>query len=367
MKKIIVKVILWFLIVNIFAFITLNRFNLKSDTAYEWMLYQDIPPAEKSWDIVDLHNRWDTYWYLDIVQNGYYLKTDDTLSNVVFFPLYPLLIKIVGTIFFGNFLLAGWILSTMFLFLSVAYFYKLVKEFHPEIDPELPILFLLIFPTAFFLSVIYTESLFLFLTLSCFYYAFKKEFWLAGFFAFLGAATHSNGIFLALPILWEVWRTYGWKSIFTPKIIPVFFPAIVTGGFFLYHAIKFHDFFLFFKIESAFGRSFIPNKEHFSLFSHPATVNLIIDTIFTIVILAVLYFVFKKLSALYGFFMLATIFSALTSGTLMSIGRYSLVLFPMFILLAGIKNKNWQMTWAFVSVIFLALDIILWVNNYWAG
>jgi Gpi18-like mannosyltransferase len=65
----------------------------------------------------------------------------------------------------------------------------LVKEFHPEIDPYLPIIFLLIFPTAFFLNAVYTESLFLFLSLATFYYALKKNFFSAGIFGFFASLT----------------------------------------------------------------------------------------------------------------------------------------------------------------------------------
>ena len=366
MKRILLLVLFWLIIVNIFGFVALNRFNLTPDTAYTWITPQSFP-THQSWDIVNMHNHWDTYWYLDIVKNGYYLKTDNTLSNVVFFPLYPLLIKMVGTILLGNYVLAGWLISIAALFAACVFFYKLLKEFHPDIDPELPIILMLIFPTAFFLDIVYTEALFLFLTIATFYYAFKKNFYVAGTFALFGALTHSNGIFLALPILWEIWRTQGWKSIFTPKILPVFLAPLGTFAFLFYDYWKFHDLFLFFKIESAWGRSFSINWDHFSFFSHPSIINMGIDIFFTLFILTALYLVYRKLSALYAAFMSLTILAALTSGTLMSIGRYSLVLFPVFILLAKIKNKPFQQLWIFTSVLFLALDIILFVNNYWAG
>jgi Gpi18-like mannosyltransferase len=359
--------LLWLVIVNLFGFVALNRFNLNPDTAYTWITPESFPTAQ-SWDAVDMHNRWDTYWYLDIVRNGYYLKNDNTLSNVVFFPLYPALIKVVGTIFFGNFVLAGWLISIIALFFACGLFYKLVKEFHPDIDPELPIILMLIFPTAFFLNIVYTESLFLFLTIATFYYAFKKQFWIAGSFAFFGALTHSNGVFLVLPVLWETVRLFGWKrGLLSKNIVPIALPAIGMFSFLFYDYLKFKDFWLFFKIESAWGRSFSINWDHFSFFSHPSIVNMGIDMAFAILIISTIYLVWKKLSPLYSVFMSLTVLAALTSGTLMSIGRYSLVLFPLFILLAKIKNGTVRQAWILASVLFLALDIVLLVNNYWAG
>lgn len=366
MKRIILLVLVWLFVVNLFGFVALNRFNLNPDTAYTWITPESFPVPKDS-DLVDMHNRWDAYWYLDIVNNGYYLKTDNTLSNVVFFPLYPALIKILGTLFLGNFVLAGWLLSMAFLVLACVYFYKLVKEFHPKIDAELTIFLMLIFPTAFFFNVIYTESIFLFFTVATFFYAFRKNFYLAGLFAFLGALTHSNGVFLVLPILWEIWRIYGWKKIFSPKILPVLAAPVGSFLFVFYDYWKFGDPFLFFKIQSNWGRSFTINWEHFSLFSHPSITNMSIDIFLAIFIITAVILVWKKLLPLYAVFMSATLVAAFTSGTLMSVGRYSLVMFPLFILLASIKNRTIKMGWIMISTLFLALDIILWVNNYWAG
>lgn len=366
MKSLIIKVILWIVIVNLFGFVALNRFNLNPDTAYQW-IRPDHFPTVQSFDLVDMHNRWDTYWYLDIVTHGYYLKADNTLANVVFFPLYPALILIVGTVLAGHFVLAGWIISSLALILACVYFYRLVKEFHPDIDPELPVILMLVFPTAFFLNVVYTEALFLLMTVACFYYTFKKQFWMAGLFAFLGALTHSNGVFLALPLFWEMIRLFGWRSLFSRRIVPIALAPLGSAAFLFYDYLKFHDPFLFFKIESAWGRSFVLNREHFSLFSHPSIVNLGIDIVFTLLIVTATVLVYRKLSRLYAVFMSLTILAALTSGTLMSMGRYSLVLFPLFILLATIKNRTTLQAWIFGSTLFLALDIILFVTNYWAG
>lgn len=356
---------MWLVIVNTFALIGLNRFNLNQDTAYTWMAWNDFR-VQPSWNIVDLHNRWDSFWYLDIVQNGYHINPGQySLSNVAFYPVYPFLIKIVGTIFFGQFALAGWLLSITSLFAAAVYFYKLIKEFHPGVDPEMALIFMLVFPTAFFLNVIYTESLFLFISLACFYYCFRKNWLLAGIFGFVGAVTHSNGVFLLIPILWEYYRNFKFKinrNILAAIAIPAG-SAIIP----IYHYFKFHNLFLFFQYESRWGRNFTINWDHLQFFSRPATLNIIFDSAFTIMALTASYLVYKKLSKVYAVYMLGTILAALTSGTLMSMGRYLLILFPLFILLASVKNKLFQQAWMMASIMFLALDIILWVNQYWAG
>src|SRR3989338_2322770 len=97
MKKIYFFVAAWLILINVFALLTLNRFNLKPDTAYTWIDPSKVP-QEKTWNPIALHAKWDSFWYLDIVQNGYQYLGKDKLSNIVFFPIYPKLISIFSVI-----------------------------------------------------------------------------------------------------------------------------------------------------------------------------------------------------------------------------------------------------------------------------
>ena len=366
MKKIIFFLIFWLLLVNIFALLVLNRFNLKGDTAYGW-----IDPLktiqEQSWNPISLHARWDSFFYTDIAQRGYHLTPGNTLSNIVFFPLYPFSIYILAPLLGGNFALAGWLVSILSLVGAVIIFYKLLKEFHPTIDPESPIFYLLIFPTAFFLNSVYTESLFLFLSLLTFYYALRGRFNVAGIFGLLAALTRVTGILLFIPIAWEFFRRYGARKIFSFLFTPLLLIPLGTFIFFLYHYFAFGDFLLFLKVESAWGRAFQFNREHFLLFSHPSVVNFFLDIMFSAFALIATYHVFKQKWVSYGLYILVTLGVALSTGTFMSIGRYILVLFPLYIALATIRSHHFEKIYTLGSLLLLALNITLFVNWYWAG
>lgn len=368
MKKLLIIFFLWILLINIFAVFALNRFNLEADTAYHWMGLAKFQQVQR-WSPVPLHAKWDSSWYLGIAQNGYSFQGPEKLSNIVFFPLYPFLIRLTSFLTMGNLILAGWILSCIFLFFALVFLFKLVKEFHKPINPYLPVLFLLIFPTAFFLNAVYTESLFIFLSLAVFYYCLKKKFLWAGLFGFFAALTRVTGILLFIPLLWEYLKIYNFNFIrsLRLRVLPLILVPIGTLSFFLYHYFKFGDFFLFFKVESWWGRAFKLNLSHFSLFSNPAIVNFCLDVLMVIFVLVVIFFVFKNLRISYGLYMLATIVVALGTGTLMSIGRYILVLFPIYILAGSIKNQYLQRAWIFSSILLLAMNVTLFVNNYWAG
>ncbi|MBD3363432.1 hypothetical protein GF362_06975 [Candidatus Dojkabacteria bacterium] len=391
MKQIIIKTIIWIIIVNIFALFALNRFNLKSDTAYSWISPEDFHQTQ-SWDLIDLHSRWDSFWYLDIAKNGYSLEGSHGMANIVFFPIYPGLITISAPLFLNNYMLAGWTISLIFLILAVVYLYKLVDEFHPNIKPEEVICFLIIFPTSFFLNAIYTESLFLFLSILCFYYLLKKNYKIAGITGFFAALTRPTGVFLFAPMLWEfLTSNLDWfnklnnqiksllnsssktKKFVKPKInfISIFYvtlPIIGLFSFLFFHYIKFGDLFKYFEIMKAWDRRIFGfHPEHFMVFSPAALTNLSLDLLFVLFGLICIFFIFKKLRTSYGIYSLLALSTPILTGTLMSIGRYELVIFPIFIILASIKSKNIKQIYTFTSILLMAVNIILFVNNYWAG
>jgi hypothetical protein len=65
--------------------------------------------------------------------------------------------------------------------------------------------------------------------------------------------------------------------------------------------------------------------------------------------------------------MLVSLAVALSSGSDLGIARYSMVLFPIYFIAAGIRSILARNAWLFGSVLLLALNIICFVNHYWAG
>ncbi len=366
-NRAVILALLWFVLVNVIGLVANNRVDLDADTAYSWMPVEKYD-QDQSWYIVDLHARWDSNWYVDIVKNGYQRKADDTLSNLVFFPLYPFLVKVVSFFTQGHIELAGWIVSGTFMILSCMILLKLVKEFHQGIaEPLYAVFLLLIFPTAFFLNAVYTESLFLFLSLSTFYWAFRRNYVLVGIFGFLAAITRVTGVLLFVPLvihMWMLWRTDGEsvKKAWALVLIPC-----GTAVFFLYHWIFYGDPLLFFTIESAWGRSFAVNKDHFIFLTHASRANFFLDVSYLVFGLGVAAYLMRIKQYAYSVYMFSTIGVAVASGTLMSIGRYILVLFPIYIVGAMIKNDVIRYVWILTSTMLMALNTYLFVNWYWAG
>jgi Gpi18-like mannosyltransferase len=366
-KKTLVYLVAWILIVNIFAILAVNRLNLKGDTVNSTLAPSEQNHVVFSWMPFSLRTNWDSNWYVDISQNGYHLESNGRHATAAFFPLYPLLMRAFAPLVGGVHVLSGWLLNIFFLAGVVAALYRLVKEFHPSLEPTAPIFYLLIFPAAFFLNAVYAECLFLLLSLLTFYYALKNRFTLAGVFGLLASLTRITGVLLLVPIAWEYFKRHPIKKRPDPSVLKPLLIPLGTVLFFLYHYYKFGDFLLFFKVESAWGRAFQFNANHFLLLNHPSVVNLILDSLYALFTLIMIYIAFKRGWVAYGLYMLSTVAVALSTGTLMSIGRFVLVLFPIYIVLASIKGRNFERIYVTASVLLFALNIILFVNRYWAG
>jgi hypothetical protein len=138
--------------------------------------------------------RWDSVWYLSIAHLGYYSR-----QSTAFFPLYPLLIR-GGTALFGSAILIGALISLAAMLAGLVILYRLVALDIGEREARVTVALLAFFPTAFFLSAVYTESLYLALSVGAIYSARLDRWAWAAFFGALAAATRSSGILILIPL-----------------------------------------------------------------------------------------------------------------------------------------------------------------------
>jgi hypothetical protein len=152
--------------------------------------------------LLSVWQRFDTSWYLKIAQRGY--SSDD--GSTVYFPLYPLFIHAVGAVV-GNSLLAALLISNLSLIGALALLYRLSSALLDAPTARRAIAYWLLFPTAFFLMAAYTESLFLFLTLAVFDCARGNRWIIAALFGGLAALTRLQGALLVVPLAWMWWKS----------------------------------------------------------------------------------------------------------------------------------------------------------------
>lgn len=323
--------------------------------------------------------RFDSGFYLNIAQQGYWsASTLHSHSNWVFYPLYPLLISIVGTFFGGStnaYSLAGLLIANVAALIAVTFLYLLVRrEFGRQIASH-TVLYLALFPTSFYLSTIYPESLFLALSIACIYYARKHYWWLAGLCGGAASLTRTQGIVLLVPVAWEYWQVLSdcyaplpdMSSCTLTESAQIWFTSRLRGpllatrewrnwlsglslllipsglfAFMIYAKIKTGDLLATFHADQwGWGRQLsypwrllIYSLRH-PIVGDPMNWNFwVLNIILAFVFLGFTVWAFRRLPMIYALYTMVMVLLPLSANLLNSIGRLYLVVFPVLILLA---------------------------------
>jgi hypothetical protein len=322
--------------------------------------------------------RWDAEHYLRIAMHGY------SGTEAAFFPLYPLLIRIVAG-FTGSHLVAGLIISNAASFLALLYLYKLVEHQFNRHVAQRATFFVSIFPAAIFFSAVYSESLFLFLTVASFYYARERRWLTAGVFGFLAALTRAEGVLLTAPLLieWIVAVKEGGREYlrywFDDVVKPFIGMALVPFGLLTYMGYLWvldGDPLKFSHVQSHWGRAFAPpwvsvTSTIHKIASAHSTQTIATETIelaFTALMLVVLVAGARRLRLSYVVYMALSILIPMCTSSLMSMPRFALVLFPMFALfgLWGAR-PTFQNAYVAFSLPLLGLFTVLFADWYWVA
>jgi len=322
--------------------------------------------------------RWDAEHYLGIAQQGY------SGFEPAFFPLYPLLIRIVTTLT-GSHLIAGLIVSNTAGFFALLYLYKLVAHEYNRQVAQRAVFYVSIFPTAIFFSAVYSESLFLFLTVGSFYYVRERAWIKAGLFGFFAALTRSEGVLLAVPFLieWLVAFREGGREFarywFDDIVKPLVGMALVPLGLGVYMAylwVLTGDPLRFSHVQTHWDRhaaapwvSVWNTVEKIAHAHAPQTIaNQSLELFFTALMLFVLVAGVRRVRLSYSVYMLLSILVPMSTGSLMSMQRFALVLFPMFALLA-LWGSRPAVNNAYVSfsLPLLGLFTVLFAAWYWVA
>jgi hypothetical protein len=323
---------------------------------------------------IDLMARWDSKWYLSIATNGY-SYSQGKWSNVAFFPLYPLLMKMMA---FGAqdiqlLTIAGWFVSNISTILALILFYRLIIMNGDTTNVARRAVWLLaFFPTSFYFSVVYTEGLFLLLAVGAFYFARKRRWLIAGILGGLSAATRFIGVLLLIPLAYE-WlqqKPRHWLSVLTLFLVPCGLLAYM-----LYLKHTFGDPLLFVKAQEAWRRttgiiSAIQRLNYLLTTPGlgPRILSRAADIAFLVVGGVLLLGVFwrQRLSyQLYAFYALAVPLATLQ---VVSIPRYLLVIFPLFIVMAQWLKKSvlYHLTLTIFGLLQAAL-VVRWSLGYWVA
>jgi hypothetical protein len=327
--------------------------------------------------------QWDSEWYFKIATGGYRYNGDPTVQqNIVFYPLYPMLARGLAAISGLTAADALLLVSNIAGLSAIVVLFKLVRDEFGDQLALSTIALLSFFPTSVLLSAGYTEPLIL-LLIVCFFLALKQNrYLLAALLAGLAVADRSTGIVLLPVLLWEMWRNRDQKP-FLAVLVPCV--LLATSGlwlFMLYLWSSFGNPLVFAEGQVAFHpETTLVTRLIAALKFEPFTRMILNDwnpwgqdswlTLLFIVLIAVGAFRLRSSWTLFAMGVLLLPYLTLSGGPagLVSMGRFNLVSFPLFVVLADLLLRT---KWLLAGVIgifgaALFMSTALFARRIWIG
>lgn len=300
---------------------------------------------------VDAGIRYDALWYARIALHGYTYSTHHQ-SSIAFYPLYPILIKVLSLVV-GNVYVAGMLLSTVFLFLAVVLLFHWCNDIGLREHAVWATLLLLLFPWAFFYAAMYTESLYLALALAAFIALERRHYGWAAVCAFLIALSRPTGILLVpcLAVLLYLRHVRTWRAWSAP-----------VAGVLGLAAFSFYQLLAFGTSRASANAAAVPPWSRglgqvlsdLQLHARHLFPSWYLAFMLAVAILMLLPvpLVYRRLGPAYALYAVLVIVLPAASG-LISIQRYAVVDFPVFVALATVRNRLVPFALLLIGTIFL--------------
>ena len=327
-------------------------------------------------DGLRMWNHWDGPHFLELAARGYWSADP---ARIVLFPLYPLLSAIVSWVVSP--LVGAMALALAFSLLAAGGLYLLVQLDTDRETARLSVIAMNLFPTAFVFIAPYSESLFLALVVWSFLFARRGNWAGAGLAGALAGATRLQGAFLipALAVEYLVQK----RVLQTRRLdLDAIWIAVALLGPLSYLAINwvvFHNALYFveaqrfwFHVQNAAPWDWMPGFVDTALNGtmNEGWLTVYIAPLVAFAVLAVtaIWCFFSRASRLsYAVYTLLTLVSFLTLNWPISVPRYILGVFPVFILGGRLGRRPWLGSPLFAaSVLLLGLFTTLFVIGHWA-
>jgi hypothetical protein len=181
--------------------------------------------------LLEILNRWDAPHYLRVAEVGYRDEAEDRLL-IVFFPLYPLAIRVVHFVI-PSYLVSGLVVSSLATVAAGFFLQSLARLDGDDEEANRSLWYFFLFPTAYFLFLPYTEALFVALVLGSFFAARRRRWTWAGILGMLACATRMQGLALVPALAFEALWQERWRA-----PLRAFWLLLVPVGFVSYLAIN---------------------------------------------------------------------------------------------------------------------------------
>ncbi len=333
--------------------------------------------------------RWDAVWYERIVTQGY-SATDGTAP---FHPLYPWLAKPLASIGISS-ELSLLLISSLSGIALFYFFIKLANYDLPPGDASFALMLFAFAPPAFILFAPYAEALFLLAAVLCMIFIRQKSWWLAGLMGGLATLTRQQGLFLLIPLAWELWENSErklnnlvkqWRDWLALGLIPLGMLVWLA-----YRAVILNDLqvnsgsfqeFVYSMIISPSAASVVPDQQFVwpwlaikyaisKLFTQP-DMDIWVNILVAVIFLSFMIIAWKRIRLSYRLYSLAIALVSFSYYTgpvhpYMGLPRHLFLAFPIFIGVATVVKKRWLRLFIFgLSGLVMLFLLSLYIFNAW--
>ncbi len=383
-QKLLIKLIIywlcWRLFLSLLILVAPYVLNYLPSFPYSQLLIEsNLSKQVYSWA------NFDGVHYLNIAENGY-LKTGLIQA---FFPVYPFLINFVSQTGL-HVIESGLIISNISLLGVLFLGYQLTKKWFNNDTANQFLLVLLLFPTSFYFGAVYTESLFLLLVLAGIWYYEQQKNLFSGLLMGLSSGVRLVGVAL-IPSFLLKWmkksqlQPMAFKKIISKNwqfLIGLSIGSLVFVSYMYFLYLKFNDPLYFATVQSSFGAGrelgFISLPRVFFrslkilLTARPFNLKYFSyaqDFLISIVVGLGIIFSFKKIKLQYVIFSIFAYLLPTLTGTLSSMPRYVLIIFPVIIWWSDYLTHHPRLKLIYypISISLLIINTILFIQGYWVA
>jgi hypothetical protein len=328
--------------------------------------------------LANLPARYDAGWYGGIALSGYTrAHTFEIQRNTAFFPAMPLLMRQLGTVYGMRYptvsrdlkmlrtLWAGVVISIAAFLWAMHYLVRLGRELIGPERAASAALLLAAYPFAVFFSAPYTESLFLLGSLGAFYHFRRGEWLSSSCWGLLVGLTRPNGCFVSVPLaILAAQQVYEHRATLTPsgafkaagvRLATAAMPGVGMLAFTSYLYVLTGVWLAWSRSHAAWGRTYqgwTPFMNAYDWLHDEPILHVITNVPFNTLNalgvlfgLALTYPVFRRLGAAWGVFVLINLLPPLFAGGVLSMGRLTSTLFPLFLALAVLLPPRAVASW----------------------
>jgi len=328
-------------------------------------------PFRTTEEVLRIWYQWDSRHYLDIAANGY--KAPGEGTTLVLPPLLPMLIRAASWIT-GSIPSAGVLVVTLISFLPGLLMYQLARCDLDEENAFRAMLVLLLFPSSFFIHIVYTEGLFLTTVLAAFLAARRGNWKAMAIFGVLAGLTRINAFVLAPALLFEAWGDERKGRL--PRVLASLTVGLGIAVYLWINYATAGDPLAFLTVQRvSFYRTFAwPWQGAMNVWDLAAfggsngTMNGVLQVVCIPLLLAACVIAVIRQRASYAIWTIGQVLIFTTQGFWLSLPRLALVLFPAFVWLAPRTARPvFGTLWFAASTLFLSFLAGQFAQGWWVS